>query len=92
MLFPKKQKFTKQFKGNLKSKTLRGSKLVFGTYALKSLNLALLTSKQIESGRRAIVRKMKRLGFLWVRVFPDKPITQKPNEVRMGKGKGAVKF
>ena len=90
MLFPKKTKFKKAFKGKLKNKTFRGNKLIFGNYALKSLNLAKLTSKQIEAGRKVIMKKMKRLGFLWVRVFPDIPITKKPNEVRMGKGKGAV--
>lgn len=90
MLFPNKTKFKKQFKGKLKNKTYRGDKLIFGNYALKSLNLAKITSKQLEAGRKIIMKKMKRLGFLWIRVFPDTPITKKPNEVRMGKGKGSV--
>ena len=90
MLLPKKTKFNKQFKGKFKNKTYRGNRLIFGNYALKSLNLANITSKQIEAGRKIIIKKMKRLGFLWVRVFPDTPVTKKPNEVRMGKGKGSV--
>lgn len=90
MLFPKKTKYNKQFKGSVKGSTSRGNKIIFGTYALKTKEEARLTSKQIESGRRTIMKKIKRLGFLWVRVFPDTPITSKPNEVRMGKGKGSV--
>lgn len=91
MLFPKQIKYTKQFKGVLKKKTNRGNKILFGTYGLKTLESARITSKQIEAGRRAIMRKMKRLGFLWVRVYPDTPVTAKPTEIRMGKGKGAVR-
>lgn len=90
MLVPKKTKFNKQFKGKFKNKTYRGNQIIFGNYALKSLNLSNITSKQIEAGRKVIIKKMKRLGFLWVRIYPDTPITKKPNEVRMGKGKGAV--
>lgn len=92
MLFPKQTKYKKQFKGVIKNKTSKGHKIIFGNYALKALEEGRLTSKQIEAGRRAIVRKMKRLGFLWIRVFPDTPITSKPTEIRMGKGKGAVQF
>ena len=90
MLFPKRTKYNKQFKGSVKGSTNRGNKIIFGTYALKTKEEARLTSKQIEAGRKAIMKKIKRLGFLWVRVFPDVPVTSKPNEVRMGKGKGSV--
>ena len=92
MLFPNKTKYKKQFKGILKGQTTRGSQIIYGKYALKSLEEKRITSKQIEATRRAIVRKMKRLGYLWVRIFPDVPVTAKPNENRMGKGKGAVSF
>lgn len=92
MLFPKRTKYNKQFKGLVKGVTNRGNKLIFGTYALKTQEEARLTSKQIEAGRRTIMKKIKRLGFLWVRVFPDIPVTSKPNEVRMGKGKGSVDY
>lgn len=92
MLFPKRTKFKKQFKGLVKGKASKGNKLIFGTFGLKSLEKARLSSKQIEATRRIITKKMKRLGFLWVRVFPDIPITSKPVEVRMGKGKGAVDY
>jgi len=92
MLFPKRTKYKKCFKGILKGQTTRGSQIIYGKYALKSLEEKRITSKQIEATRRAIVRKMKRLGFLWIRIFPDIPVTAKPNENRMGKGKGAVSF
>jgi large subunit ribosomal protein L16 len=92
MLFPKKTKFKKQFKIKLKGKTTRGSKIIFGKYAIKSLEEKSITSKQIEAARRIIIRKMKRLGFLWIRVFPDIPVTAKPTENRMGKGKGSFSF
>nr|YP_010394568.1 ribosomal protein L16 [Phytophthora podocarpi]DAZ88615.1 TPA_asm: ribosomal protein L16 [Phytophthora podocarpi]DAZ89044.1 TPA_asm: ribosomal protein L16 [Phytophthora podocarpi] len=92
MLFPKKTKYKKQFKGKLLGKTTKGYNIVYGKYALKVLAETRLTSKQIEAARRIIIRKMKRLGFLWIRVFPDTPITAKPTENRMGKGKGAVSF
>ena len=92
MLFPNRTKYKKQFKGILKGQTTRGSKIIYGKYALKALEKKRITSKQIEATRRIIVRKMKRLGFLWIRIFPDTPVTSKPNENRMGKGKGAVSF
>lgn len=92
MLFPKRTKYKKQFKGLIKGKTNRGNQIKYGHFALKTLNESRLTSRQIEAGRKAIVRHMKRLGFLWIRVFPDTPVTSKPSEIRMGKGKGAVDF
>ena len=92
MLFPKKTKYKKQFKGKLKGITCRGNKIIFGKYAIKSIEEKRLNARQIEAARRIIVRKMKRLGFLWVRIFPDTPVSAKPTENRMGKGKGAVSF
>lgn len=92
MLFPNRTKYKKQFKGKIKGKTFRGSKLRFGNYAIKSLEESRITSRQIEATRRNIVRKMKRLGQLWIRIYPDTPVTSKPNEIRMGKGKGSVDF
>lgn len=92
MLFPNKTKYKKQFKGKLKGQTTKSNKIVYGKYAIKVLEESRLTSKQIEATRRIIIRKMKRLGFLWIRIFPDTPITTKPIENRMGKGKGAVSF
>lgn len=92
MLFPKKVKYKKQFKGKIKGKTSRGNKIIFGNYALKGLEEGRLTSRQLESGRRSIVRHMKRLGFLWIRIFPSVPVTSKPSEIRMGKGKGSVNY
>lgn len=90
MLCPKKTKYKKQFKGKLIGTTIKGSKIIYGKYALKVVDEIRLTSRQIESTRRIIIRKMKRLGFLWIRVFPDTPVTTKPTETRMGKGKGSV--
>lgn len=90
MLIPKKTKFKKQFKGNLVGQTSKSNKIIYGKYALKALKETRLTAKQIESARRIIIRKMKRLGFLWIRIFPDTPVTSKPTENRMGKGKGSV--
>ena len=90
MLFPKKVKYKKQFKGKLVGQTTKGNKIIYGKYALKILETTRLTSKQIEATRRIIIRKTKRLGFLWIRIFPDIPVTSKPTENRMGKGKGAV--
>ena len=90
MLFPKKTKYKKQFKGKLVGQTVKGTKIVYGKYAIKVLEETRLTSRQIEATRRIIIRKMKRLGFLWIRVFPDIPVTSKPTENRMGKGKGAL--
>ena len=92
MLFPQKTKYKKQFKGKLIGNTTKGNKIVYGKYAIKVLKETRLTSKQIESARRIIIRKMKKLGFLWIRIFPNTPITTKPTENRMGKGKGSVSF
>ena len=89
MLFPKKSKYKKQFKGKLKGKTTKANNIIYGKYAIKVLEETRLTSKQIEATRKIIIRKMKKLGFLWIRVFPDIPVTTKPTENRMGKGKGA---
>nr|YP_010394057.1 ribosomal protein L16 [Peronospora belbahrii]DAZ88065.1 TPA_asm: ribosomal protein L16 [Peronospora belbahrii] len=92
MLFPKKTKYKKQFKGKLIGTTTKGNKIIYGKYAIKVLKETYLSAKQIEATRRIIIRKMKRLGFLWIRVFPNTPITTKPTENRMGKGKGSVSF
>ena len=89
MLFPQKTKYKKQFKGKLRGTTFKSNKIIYGKYALKSVQENHLTAKQIEATRRIILQKMKRLGFLWIRIFPDTPITAKPTENRMGKGKGA---
>lgn len=89
MLSPKKVKHRKVFKGKVRGKAHRGSTISFGEYALKAVESGKLTSQQIESARIAINRKIKRGGKVWIRVFPDKPITKKPAETRMGKGKGA---
>lgn len=90
MLQPKRQKYRKQHKGRNRGLAHKGSTISFGSFALKSLEFSRLTSRQIESARIALTRNMKREGKVWIRVFPDKPITSKPAEVRMGKGKGAV--
>ncbi len=92
MLQPKKTKYRKQQKGKMKGLANRGHELAFGTFGIKSLNTAFITGRQIEAARQAITRYMKREGQLWIRIFPDKPITKKPNEVRMGKGKGAPEY
>lgn len=89
MLSPKKVKFRKQMKGNLRGKAQRGSAIEFGDYALKAMESGYLSSQQIEAARIAINRKVKRGGQMWIRVFPDKPLTRKPAETRMGGGKGA---
>lgn len=89
MLMPSKVKFRKQQKGRRRGTALRGSELSFGEYGLQALEPGWLTARQIEAGRVAIQRHVKRGGKLWIRVFPDKPITKKPAETRMGKGKGA---
>lgn len=89
-LQPKKSKYKKVKKGRLKKYTYKTDKLSFGTIGLKSLESGLISARQIESARQAIVRKIKRKGKLWIKIFPDLPITKKPTEVRMGKGKGAV--
>jgi large subunit ribosomal protein L16 len=90
MLQPKRQKYRKQHKGRNRGLAHKGSTISFGSFALKSMEFSRLTSRQIESARVALTRNMKREGKVWIRVFPDKPITSKPAEVRMGKGKGAV--
>jgi large subunit ribosomal protein L16 len=92
MLQPKRTKFRKQQKNRNRGLAHRGSKVSFGEYGLKSLDRGELTARQIEAARRAITRKVKRGGKLWIRVFPDVPITQKPLEVRQGKGKGNVEY
>lgn len=92
MLQPKRTKFRKQHKGRNRGLALRGSSVSFGEYGLKSTDRGRLTARQIEAGRRAMTRRVKRGGKIWIRVFPDKPITKKPLEVRQGKGKGAVEY
>jgi large subunit ribosomal protein L16 len=92
MLQPKKTKYRKQQKGKMKGNSQRGNQIAFGTFAIKSLDTAWLTGRQIEAARQAVTRYMKREGQLWIRIFPDKPITKKPAEVRMGKGKGAPEY
>jgi large subunit ribosomal protein L16 len=92
MLQPKRTKFRKQHKGRNTGIAVRGSSVSFGEFGLKSVSRGRLTARQIESARRAINRHVKRGGKLWIRVFPDKPITKKPLEVRMGKGKGSVEY
>ena len=89
---PKRTKFRKQFKGRNRGLALRGSKVSFGEYALKAVGRGRLTAREIEAARRAMSRALKRGGKMWIRVFPDKPITQKPLEVRQGKGKGNVEY
>lgn len=89
MLMPKRTKFRKMMRGRMTGLAYRGSSLSFGEYGLKSLDPAWLTSRQIEAARVAINRHVKRGGKMWIRIFPDKPITQKPAETRMGKGKGS---
>jgi len=92
MLLPKRTKFRKVQTGRNRGLAIRGSKVSFGEYALKATGRGRMTSRQIEAARRALTRKVKRGGKIWIRVFPDKPITAKPLEVRMGKGKGAVEY
>jgi large subunit ribosomal protein L16 len=92
MLMPKKTKYRKAHKGRIHGNAKGGSSLNFGTYGLKALQPERITSRQIEAGRRAIMRHLKRSGKLWIRVFPDLPVTKKPLEVRMGKGKGAPEY
>lgn len=92
MLQPKRTKFRKMFKGRIKGQAKGGVDLNFGSYGLKALEPERITSRQIESARRAITRQMKRQGRIWIRIFPDVPVTKKPTEVRMGKGKGSVEF
>lgn len=92
MLQPKRTKFRKQQKGRNRGLAQSGSRVSFGEYALKATSRGRLTARQIEAARRTITRKVKRGGKLWIRVFPDKPISKKPLEVRMGKGKGNVEY
>lgn len=92
MLQPKRTKFRKQFKGRNRGLAVTGSSVSFGEFGLKSVDRGRLTARQIESARRAMTRHIKRGGKIWIRVFPDKPITSKPLEVRMGKGKGPVEY
>jgi|SRR5690554_4172805 len=89
MLQPKKTKFRRQQKGRMKGMAQRGNQLAFGSFGIKSLDSIWITGRQIEAARQAVTRYMKREGQIWIRIFPDKPITKKPAEVRMGKGKGA---
>jgi large subunit ribosomal protein L16 len=90
MLQPKRTKYRKAQKGRNRGLALRGAKISFGTFGLKALDSVWITNRQIEAARIAMTRYMKREGKVWIRIFPDKPITKKPNEVRMGKGKGAL--
>jgi len=92
MLAPKKVKFRKKQKGNMNGKAYRGSEVSFGEFALKALEPGWITSAQIEAARIAMTRHVKRGGKIWIRIFPDKPITKKPAETRMGKGKGAPEY
>jgi large subunit ribosomal protein L16 len=90
MLMPKRVKYRKQFRGRMKGRASRGVEVTFGDYGLQALEPSWVTSRQIEAARRAIVRYARRRGKLWIRIFPDKPVTAKPAETRMGKGKGSV--
>lgn len=92
MLQPKKTKYRKQQKGRNRGLALQGSRVSFGEFGLKAVGRGRMTARQIEAGRRAMTRRVKRGGKIWIRVFPDKPITKKPLEVRQGKGKGAVEY
>ncbi len=92
MLQPKRTKFRKQMKGRNRGLAHRGSKVSFGEYALKAVGRGRITARQIEAARRAMTRHVKRGGKIWIRIFPDKPITKKPLEVRQGKGKGSVEY
>jgi len=89
MLQPRKTKYRKQQKGRMKGNAGRGHQLAFGTFGIKALHETWITGRQIEAARQAVTRYMKREGQIWIRIFPDKPVTKKPAEVRMGKGKGA---
>jgi large subunit ribosomal protein L16 len=90
MLFPKRVKWRKQNRGRMKGQAGRGVDVAFGEFGLQALEPGWVTARQIEAARRSLVRYMKRRGKVWIRIFPDKPVTQKPAETRMGKGKGAV--
>jgi len=92
MLMPKKVKYRKQQRGRMKGTATRGATVAFGEYGLKALEPAWITDRQIEAGRVAMTRFVKRGGKIWIRIFPDKPVTKKPAETRMGKGKGAPEY
>nr|WFG51636.1 ribosomal protein L16 [Astragalus sp. Ge130187] len=92
MLSPKRTKFRKQHRGRMKGKACRGNRICFGKYALQALEPTWITSRQIEAGRRAISRNVRRGGQIWVRIFPDKPVTVRPTETRMGSGKGSPEY
>ncbi len=92
MLQPKKTKYRRVQKGKMKGNSQRGHQLAFGSFGLKTLEEAWITGRQIEAARQALTRHMKREGQIWIRIFPDKPVTKKPAEVRMGKGKGAPEY
>ena len=92
MLSPKRTKFRKLHKGRIKGQAKGGTDLNFGSFGLKATEPERVTARQIESARRAMTRQMKRQGRVWIRIFPDVPVTQKPTEVRMGKGKGSVEY
>jgi large subunit ribosomal protein L16 len=92
MLMPKRVKWRKQMRGRMRGKASRGTQVTFGDFGLLALEPGWVTARQIEASRRTIVRAMRRRGKVWIRIFPDKPITQKPAETRMGKGKGNVEF
>ena len=92
MLQPKRTKFRKQFKGRIHGVATSGTSLAFGAFGLKAMEPERLTARQIEAARRALTRNMKRAGRVWIRIFPDVPVTKKPTEVRMGSGKGSPEF
>ena len=92
MLQPKRTKFRKQFKGRNRGLAIAGGKVSFGEYGLKAVGRGRITARQIEAARRAMTRHVKRAGKIWIRIFPDVPVSKKPTEVRMGKGKGSVEF
>jgi large subunit ribosomal protein L16 len=92
LLRPNQTKFRKQQKGRLKFFETRSNKLKFGSFGLKCLSPGRITARQIEATRQAVVRRLRRRGKLWIRIYPDSPVTKKPNEIRMGKGKGSVDF
>ena len=92
MLQPKKTKYRRQQKGRMKGNAERGNQLAFGSFGIKALETCWMTGRQLEAARVAVTRHMQRQGQIWIRVFPDKPITKKPAEVRMGKGKGAPEY
>lgn len=92
MLMPKRTRYRKMQKGRMKGNASRGTRINFGNFAIKALESAWITSRQIEAARIAMTRNMKRAGKVWIRVFPDKPITKKPAETRMGKGKGSPEY